>query len=221
MAEKGRLINPADGAVVYPQTLTDCIQNESGELLENLVLMKDNSTQFVPTDTYQPATKGYVDTKVVNEISNAVKIDSVLSSSSTNPVQNKVINTELGNKQAKITANGLLKGNGSGTVSAATSGIDYAPGGFGLGNNCKVITGEDLHTVAQQTGFYSGKTVTNAPKGSTAWFYYLVMRIGATNRKILAFTLESNIIWCQTSYSNNGVETWSAWQQVFPAVYSS
>lgn len=220
MAEKGKLINPTDGTVIYPQTLTDCIQNESGELLEDLVLMKDNSTQFVPTDTYQPATKGYVDTKVANEISNAVKIDSVLSSSSTNPVQNKVINTELGNKQAKITANGLLKGDGSGGVSAATSGTDYAPGGFGLGGTCKTITNQDLHTVAQQTGFYAGKTVTNAPNNSTAWFYYLVMRIDAKNRKILAFALESNTIWCQTSYSKNSVETWSAWQQVFPAVYS-
>ena len=72
MAKKGRIKDPNDNIVIYPQTLVDCIQDESGTSLENLVLMKDNTTEFTPTADYHPATKGYVDTKVSTEISNQV-----------------------------------------------------------------------------------------------------------------------------------------------------
>ena len=37
------------------------MQDEAGNILPNLVLMKDNATAFTPTADYQPATKKYVD----------------------------------------------------------------------------------------------------------------------------------------------------------------
>ena len=47
--------------IIYPQTLVDSVQDEAGNILPNLVLMKDNATAFTPTADYQPATKKYVD----------------------------------------------------------------------------------------------------------------------------------------------------------------
>ena len=67
---------------------------------------------------------------------NKTTVDSSLSSTSTNPVQNKVINTkftsvqsDIDTKQTKITASGILKGNGAGGVSAAVKGTDYIASG--------------------------------------------------------------------------------------------
>ena len=61
----------------------------------------------------------------------SITIDSELSDTSTNPVQNKVIkaaidavDTKAGNKQDKIRVSGLLKGDGT-TISAAVAGTDY------------------------------------------------------------------------------------------------
>ena len=61
----------------------------------------------------------------------SITIDSELSDTSTNPVQNKVIkaaidavDTKAGNKQDKIGVSGLLKGDGT-TISAAVAGTDY------------------------------------------------------------------------------------------------
>lgn len=201
MAKKSTIVDPADGTIIYPQTLVDCVQDESGTLLENLVLMKDNTTEFTPTADYQPATKGYVDGKVSTEISNQVT----------------PLSTTIDNKQAKITANGLLKGNGNGGVSAATAGTDYAPGGFGFGTDCIEITGTDILSVYHPNGFYMGYQMTNAPYNSSNWFYFLIMNHSANYRKIIASDVFSNIICSNTS--NNG--TWTGWVQIYPAVYSS
>ena len=61
----------------------------------------------------------------------SITIDSELSDTSTNPVQNKVIkaaidavDTKAGNKQDKIGVSGLLKGDGT-TISQAVAGTDY------------------------------------------------------------------------------------------------
>ena len=52
-------------------------------------------------------------------------IDATPTDASTNPVQSGGVYTALGNKQATITASGVLKGDGSGGVSAAVAGTDY------------------------------------------------------------------------------------------------
>ena len=61
MAEKVTLKDATTGVTVYPQTLVDSVQDKAGNILPNLVLMKDNATAFTPTADYQPATKKYVD----------------------------------------------------------------------------------------------------------------------------------------------------------------
>ena len=61
MAEKVTLKDITTGAIVYPQTLIDSVQDESGNLLKTLVLMLNNTTAFTPTGDYNPATKKYVD----------------------------------------------------------------------------------------------------------------------------------------------------------------
>lgn len=48
---------------VYPQTLMSLAIRENGQLLEELVLTKDNTATYIPTQDYNPATKKYVDSK--------------------------------------------------------------------------------------------------------------------------------------------------------------
>ena len=61
MAKKVTLKDSTTDETIYPQTLVDSVQDEAGNILPNLVLMKDNTTAFMPTADYQPATKKYVD----------------------------------------------------------------------------------------------------------------------------------------------------------------
>ena len=61
MAEKVALKDATTGVTVYPQTLVDSVQDESGNLLKTLVLMLNNTMAFTPTGDYNPATKKYVD----------------------------------------------------------------------------------------------------------------------------------------------------------------
>ena len=61
MAKKVTLKDSTTDEIIYPQTLVDSVQDEAGNILPNLVLMKDNATVFTPTADYQPATKKYVD----------------------------------------------------------------------------------------------------------------------------------------------------------------
>ena len=61
MAKKVTLKDSTTEEIIYPQTLVDSVQDEAGNILPNLVLMKDNATAFTPTADYQPATKKYVD----------------------------------------------------------------------------------------------------------------------------------------------------------------
>ena len=61
MAKKVTLKDSTTDEIIYPQTIVDSVQDEAGNILPNLVLMKDNATAFTPTADYQPATKKYVD----------------------------------------------------------------------------------------------------------------------------------------------------------------
>ena len=61
MAKKVTLKDSTTDEIIYPQTLVDSVQDEAGNILPNLVPMKDNAMAFTPTADYQPATKKYVD----------------------------------------------------------------------------------------------------------------------------------------------------------------
>lgn len=61
MAEKVTLKDQTTGEVIYPKTLISAVQNEVGQTVDQITLLKDNTTEFSPTSDYQPATKKYVD----------------------------------------------------------------------------------------------------------------------------------------------------------------
>lgn len=61
MANKVTLKDSATNEIVYPQTLVDSVQDENGPIFKTLVLMKNNTDAFTPTENYQPTTKKYVD----------------------------------------------------------------------------------------------------------------------------------------------------------------
>ena len=61
MAEKVTLKDQTTGRVIYPKTLISAVQNEAGQTVDQITLLKDNITEFSPTGDYQPATKNYVD----------------------------------------------------------------------------------------------------------------------------------------------------------------
>lgn len=71
MAEKVTLKDATTGVAVYPQTLVDSVQDESGNLLKTLVLMLNNTMAFTPTGDYNPATKKYVDDALTSSSSSA------------------------------------------------------------------------------------------------------------------------------------------------------
>ena len=85
----------------------------------------------------------------------SITIDSELSDTSTNPVQNKVIKAAIdavdakaGNKQDKIGVSGLLKGDGT-TISAAVAGTDYvAPDGDGSNATAAFTTAATRKNIA-------------------------------------------------------------------------
>lgn len=65
------------------------------------------------------------------------------------------------NKQDKITANGILKGNGSGTISAAVAGTDYqSPLTAGTDYQTPLVAGTDYQTPLPSQSGNSGKFLT-------------------------------------------------------------
>lgn len=102
----GNGVTPANVSFLcYPQ-LTTALQNPYVTL----------SNIANPTSNYQAANKKYVDDAIAASGGSSITIDSELSGTSTNPVQNKVINSALSNKLDKFTQpagvqwNGLLYG---------------------------------------------------------------------------------------------------------------
>lgn len=61
MAEKVTLKDATTNTTIYPKTLISAVQNAIGQTVDQITLLKDNTTAFTPTTDYQPATKKYVD----------------------------------------------------------------------------------------------------------------------------------------------------------------
>lgn len=62
MSVKAVKLKTKDNATtLYPKTLISAVQDESGNTVDQITLLKDNTTEFTPTGDYQPATKKYVD----------------------------------------------------------------------------------------------------------------------------------------------------------------
>lgn len=56
-------ITDLQGNELAPQTLMSWVFEQDGQLLETLILPKNNAASYTPTSDYNPATKGYVDNK--------------------------------------------------------------------------------------------------------------------------------------------------------------
>lgn len=113
------------------RTLCHFVVNEDGTntvsdltkyTYESDVLTRTNTTAFTPTADYQPATKKYVD-----DNKTAITVDTALSDTSTNPVQNKVVKAAIDNLQASIDSKSMDKiTNGDVTLAAGDAdGTDY------------------------------------------------------------------------------------------------
>ena len=61
MTEKVTLKDATTNGVIYPKTLIEAVQNSAGQTVDQITLLKNNTTAFTPTTDYQPATKKYVD----------------------------------------------------------------------------------------------------------------------------------------------------------------
>lgn len=56
-----------------PQTLMSWVVEQDGQTLENLILAKNNTTEYTPTENYNPATKQYVDTRPRTKIVTSIQ----------------------------------------------------------------------------------------------------------------------------------------------------
>ena len=95
----------------------------------------------------------------VNITATNIGLGNVDNTSDANKPISNATQAALNDKQAKITANGLLKGNGSGGVTTATKGTDYA-------GTSKMVTATLL--AASWTGSSAPYTYTLAVTGVTA-----------------------------------------------------
>ena len=93
--------NTLKGEVDTLKSTTAALDAEKQDKLTagvNITIAEDGTISAKDTVYTLPA--------ATSSVLGGVKVDTALSSTSTNPVQNKVINTELGKKQAKLTATG-------------------------------------------------------------------------------------------------------------------
>lgn len=127
------------------------------------------------TDTAYPSEKAVataLETKAdIGDIPAAITVDTALSSTSTNPVQNKVINTALAGKLATTTYNTQI-----GTVSAQNMGTDATS----VVTAIKEVAGEAA--AAQETATEAQRAAAAAHLGATA------AQTAATDARITANT---------------------------------
>lgn len=100
-------------------------------------------------------------------------------------------------KQAKITASGILKGNGSGGVSAAVAGTDYiAPSEKGAANGVATL-GNDSKVPGTQLPLWNGGTTP----GGTPVAYQIAPTV-VTETAPTAITLADNTVYYMTDVSS-------------------
>lgn len=95
----------------------------------------------------------------------AVTVDSALSSSSTNPVQNKVINTALGNKVEKVSGKGLSTNDYTTTEKNKLAGIDEGANAYTLPTAAKDVLGgvKTSSTVTSASGYTACPIISGIP----------------------------------------------------------
>lgn len=66
-------ITDQQGNELAPQTLISWVVDSDGRVLENLMLAKNNITEYTPIENYNPATKQYVDTRPRTKIITSIQ----------------------------------------------------------------------------------------------------------------------------------------------------
>lgn len=61
MAEKVTLKDNTTNEIICPRILIDAVYDSTGNTVDQITLLKDNTTAFTSATEYQPATKKYVD----------------------------------------------------------------------------------------------------------------------------------------------------------------
>jgi hypothetical protein len=94
---------------------------------------------------------------------------------------------------------------------AQTAAQNWAKG-YGLGDVAKNIASTDLNAL-DMTGFYLGNNLTNAPGGSTGYFFIINMKYSATFATQQAFRFGSGSTGAGGNYIRQmNAGTWSAWE---------
>ena len=127
-------LNKMDSAIYdHDQRLDDVetdIDNKVDKVTGKGLSQVDNVTvtQHVAYGTVVSTIKTYKQdgTEVTSQVCNGVIIDSALSDSSTNPVQNKVVKSALDNKVDKVSGQGLSKTNDVQVTSSTNVGTEIA-----------------------------------------------------------------------------------------------
>lgn len=165
------------------------------------------------------ATGGTVQSKLDAALYPANVVDNLTSTSTNTPLsanQGKVLND---GKQTTITATGILKGAGAGSISAASAGTDYAdPTKIFYPNNAYgAITSTDFDAITVSGFYYGLGSATGAPNSSVDWFLIHTNNGGATTSAvqtaISATTLEK--------YTRKKATTWGNWYSDLPSDYSA
>lgn len=248
--EKNKLSGIASGANNYTHPTTSGNKHipaggTSGQILRwsadgTAVWGADNNTVYSDATTEKSGLMSAADKTKLNGIeagANKTTVDSTLSATSTNPVQNKAVNTALSNKVDKVSGKGLStndyttaeKNKLAGITTGANNYVHPASHPAGM-ITLETIGGQmplDQYTSrgvwandwndAVKHGFYcSNYNALNAPvfsdESSNAFLFGIIMKNPHGPIKQYVTTEKGEEIQCRFSIYSSGVLTWSEWK---------
>lgn len=135
------------------------------------------------------------------------EVDVALSSTSTNPVQNKVINAALSKKADKSDIPTSLPANGGNAATVGGKGEDNFLQNLGSWSSGDI---KDL-SLASKSGYaFVNSGVTSMPYDNSYWF--VSINAASSHRNVLACSIGANITYSM-SY-NNSTKKWTEWKKL-------
>lgn len=166
MAKLVQLTNSDTNENIYPQMSTKTLINADGSNFStaNGILKGDGTGNFTGVEE--------LPVELVELSKDTIGLDQVDNTSDADKPISTATQTALDNKQSKITASGLLKGDGSGGVTAAVEGTDYIKDN--LLNVNFMITNNRLSTTVSLADIYNAYMNKKRVLGSySGKLYYL------------------------------------------------
>ena len=258
-AEKNKLSGIASGANNYTHPTTSGNKHvpaggASGQILRwgadgTAVWGADNNTTYTDATTEKSGLLSASDKTKLNGIesgANKTIVDSALSATSTNPVQNKAVNTALGNKVDKVSGKGLSANDYTTAEKTKLAGIATGANNYvhPASHPASMITLETLagqmtlenYTTrgvwtndwndAVKNGFYCGASSTlNNPAFSDGVSHDFLHGIVMVNPhgpiKQYVTTENGEEIKARYAFYSNSVLTWSEWKPLISDATSS